>query len=285
MKQITFIFIFVLISSALFAQNKADVVYLKNGSIIKGQITEMIPDKHIKIETSGGSLFVYTFEEIEKIEKQEITNPPTVSHVQSKTTTAKISMDNVFYFRLGYSSPSWKQFGFAEVLSDEVLSEVLSKNGAMFEMGKIYMLNSIPLPDNMVIGINADFFSIYWHQFSNNNEDGNINTLRLDSKVGPSFTYTPVDKLGIDLYVKADISWVTATVDEDDDGYGAIGTVGLSTGFNVRYSKLLLGFEFNSINPKLESIDYEGEYFGNLNDYSSKKSPLPSLTFSIGLAF
>jgi hypothetical protein len=78
MKQITLIFIFVLISSALFAQNTEDLVYLKNGSVIKGQITEIIPDKHVKIETNGGSLLVYSFAEIEKIEKNKIddSTPP-----------------------------------------------------------------------------------------------------------------------------------------------------------------------------------------------------------------
>lgn len=75
MKQIALIFIFALAYTAVFAQDKRDVVYLKNGSIIKGQITEMIPNKHIKIETNGGNLFVYSFAEIEKMEKEEVDNP------------------------------------------------------------------------------------------------------------------------------------------------------------------------------------------------------------------
>ena len=72
MKQITLIFIFVLMSSAVFAQDARDVVFLKNGSVIKGQIMEMIPDKHVKIETNDGNIFVYSFAEIEKIEKEAI---------------------------------------------------------------------------------------------------------------------------------------------------------------------------------------------------------------------
>lgn len=288
MKQITFIFIFVLISSVIFAQDKEDVVYLKNGSVIKGQITEMIPDKHVKIETNGGSLFVYTFDEIEKIEKQEIANQQTDNNVQDETaTSAKISLDNVFYFRLGYSSPSWKQFG-----GTEEDFEGFNKSGAMFELGKIYMLNRIPLPENMAIGINADFISFYWHRFSyKDGEDVDLATLRAESKVGPSFTFIPVNKLAIDVYAKAVINWITATAlvydkdTEDADGYGKVFSVGFSTGINVRYSKLMLGVEFNTISPKLESVDYDGEYFGNINDSSSEKSPLPSLSFTIGMAF
>ena len=87
----------ILIHICAYAQEMIDVVYLKNGSVIKGQITEMIPDKHIKIETSGGSLFVYSFDEIEKIEKKEIADPSTFSNVKGENvTTAQIDIDNVF---------------------------------------------------------------------------------------------------------------------------------------------------------------------------------------------
>jgi len=48
-----------------------DVVYLKNGSIIKGLIMEQIPNESLKIQTSDGSLFVYKMEEVVKITKEE----------------------------------------------------------------------------------------------------------------------------------------------------------------------------------------------------------------------
>jgi hypothetical protein len=85
MKQIIFISIFVLISSVLFAQDKEDIVYLKNGSVIKGQITEIVPDKHVKIEIYGGNVLVFTFAEIEKIEKVEVDGLSTVSNDNGQT--------------------------------------------------------------------------------------------------------------------------------------------------------------------------------------------------------
>jgi hypothetical protein len=48
-----------------------DVVYLKNGGIIKGMIIEQTPNVQIKIQTKDGSVFVYKFEEIEKIAKEQ----------------------------------------------------------------------------------------------------------------------------------------------------------------------------------------------------------------------
>ena len=47
-----------------------DVVYLKNGSIIRGIIIEQVPLKSIKIETIGGNVFAYYLDEIEKITKE-----------------------------------------------------------------------------------------------------------------------------------------------------------------------------------------------------------------------
>ena len=48
-----------------------DVVHLKDGSIIKGVIIEQIPGKSIKIETKGGSVFVYRFTDVVKISKEK----------------------------------------------------------------------------------------------------------------------------------------------------------------------------------------------------------------------
>lgn len=48
-----------------------DVVYIKNGSIIKGIIIEQIPNVQIKIQTKDGSIFVYKMDEIERITKEQ----------------------------------------------------------------------------------------------------------------------------------------------------------------------------------------------------------------------
>ena len=47
------------------------MVYLKNGSVIRGIITEQIPNKYIKIETVGDNIFVFQVDEIEKLTKEE----------------------------------------------------------------------------------------------------------------------------------------------------------------------------------------------------------------------
>ena len=58
-------------------QSMQDVVYLKNGSIIKGLVLEQVPDKSIKIQTRDGSILVYDMKEVEKIKKEFVSEPQT----------------------------------------------------------------------------------------------------------------------------------------------------------------------------------------------------------------
>jgi hypothetical protein len=61
------------------AQNTTqDVVYLKNGGIMRGSIIEMIPEKYVKIEIVGGNIFVFQVGEIEKCIKETAKKPETV---------------------------------------------------------------------------------------------------------------------------------------------------------------------------------------------------------------
>lgn len=53
-----------------FSQNYQEVVYLKNGSIIRGVVVEQVPGVSLKIQTSDGNVFVYQMSEVEKISKE-----------------------------------------------------------------------------------------------------------------------------------------------------------------------------------------------------------------------
>jgi TM2 domain-containing membrane protein YozV len=65
-------FVIPMIPSVSFCQEaeQQDVVYLKNGSIIRGVIIEQIPEESVKIRTADGSVFVYQMSEVERITKE-----------------------------------------------------------------------------------------------------------------------------------------------------------------------------------------------------------------------
>jgi hypothetical protein len=58
-----------------YAQELQDVVYLKNGSIIRGIIIEQIPNKTLKIKTADGSVFVYQMDDIARITREAMPVP------------------------------------------------------------------------------------------------------------------------------------------------------------------------------------------------------------------
>jgi hypothetical protein len=62
---------FAFITTLAYSQpNYQDVVYLKNGSIIRGVIIEQDPNVSIKIQTDERNVFVFFFYEIEKLTKE-----------------------------------------------------------------------------------------------------------------------------------------------------------------------------------------------------------------------
>jgi hypothetical protein len=82
------IFIFLALTVSASAQNSTqDVVYLKNGSIIRGTIIEQRPGDSYKIQTGDMSIFVYKVDEIEKITKE----------AALKTDSSKPAKQETFY--------------------------------------------------------------------------------------------------------------------------------------------------------------------------------------------
>jgi hypothetical protein len=53
-------------------QTMEEVVYLKNGSIVRGMIIEQVPNRTIKIQTADGNVFVFDMEDIEKLTKEPV---------------------------------------------------------------------------------------------------------------------------------------------------------------------------------------------------------------------
>jgi hypothetical protein len=102
-----FIGCFVLSSCLLcryaFGQSQSrDIVYLKNGIVLKGEIVEQILNTSIKIKTADGNIFVYPMSDIDKITKEGVS----VSQVRQVQTTmadkvCMFSFDPLGFITLG----------------------------------------------------------------------------------------------------------------------------------------------------------------------------------------
>lgn len=89
---------FMIVSLCSMAQQEyEDVLYLKNGSVIKGSILEYVPFKTIKIQTPDGSIFVYNTEECESIKKETPQiNKNVASRIKRNIVPAKFSKKSYY---------------------------------------------------------------------------------------------------------------------------------------------------------------------------------------------
>ncbi len=72
MKKILLLTVMLFASLSVFSRTTPETVYLKNGSIINGEIIEYQPDKQAKILTADNSIFVCNVDEIEKVTREPI---------------------------------------------------------------------------------------------------------------------------------------------------------------------------------------------------------------------
>lgn len=71
------------------ASSPRDIVYLKNGSTVRGTMLELIPDSTVKILTADSSVFVFRVSEVERM----TTEPPVEQYVASPQMAQKEPMD------------------------------------------------------------------------------------------------------------------------------------------------------------------------------------------------
>lgn len=195
---------------------------------------------------------------------------------------------NKFYLRGGISTPAWKYYGYSGPADLKKYLGVESKIGANFEIGTIFMINSLDLGRGVRLGVDADYLSFKAHVFNLPGTE-NIYNLFIGSKLGPSLTIMPERGLSFDFYAKLCPVWVGAIYYNQqnyDDGLDAyLGYVQLmySFGFNVQVAFFLVGFEYEIGSMSLKNNS--GEYWGDFSDPKSKKTPMPGFNLTVGLSF
>jgi hypothetical protein len=124
------ILISVCISGAIAQQAMEDVVYLKNGSIIRGTIIEQTPGKSLKIQTKDGNIFVYGFDDITKITKE---GNATSSHMKYGKSPKNTGVAFVL---------SWLVPGAGQVYNNQPVKGAIQFGASV--AGYIIFLNQLP---------------------------------------------------------------------------------------------------------------------------------------------
>lgn len=113
---------------------------------------------------------------------------------QRFNTSSKYSyvddIKNKTYIRVGFSTPSWKYYGYNNAAELKSALNVESKIGGTFEVGTIYTFNQIPIARGVRFAINVDYLSLKAQVFNLPGTE-NIYNLFVGSKVGPSLIIMP----------------------------------------------------------------------------------------------
>lgn len=157
MKKILMLAVMLISTMSAFSQIFRESVYLKNGSVIKGNIVEFQPNKLIKLETSDGSLFVFEFKDIEKITRERVSSD---SRYTRKNSVAVNNQENVFCLNPG----SYRGFVSLEAVLGDFIGMRLSTTHGKQLNKKIFLGGGVGMlfaedwaEDHFSIPVFADF--------------------------------------------------------------------------------------------------------------------------------
>lgn len=102
----------ILTTSLTFSQERIEVIYLKDGSTIRGEIVEEKPNQYLKIETDNGSSVFCNIDEIDKITREKVENGTSSKQKQSSSE--------------GYLTRGYRCFVFGEFIGGNLLGGAIT---------------------------------------------------------------------------------------------------------------------------------------------------------------
>ena len=140
MKKIILCFVVLLLSFKTYSQTTNDIVYLKNGSVIKGIVIEQILGVSLKIRTSDGNIFTYKMEEVEKITKEvNNTNNSGLNQLPTAYTQTQVPVLTKKPFNININAAY--SFSWLNGFDDATGFEGAMKSSYQLGMGLSYAIN------------------------------------------------------------------------------------------------------------------------------------------------
>jgi hypothetical protein len=168
-----------------------------------------------------------------------------------------------------------------------------SKNGYSLEFGNTFFFNGRrPVhtsAGDIRFGLDWSFLDLTYATYEIEDPDGlesmKSHFANVGMQIGPSVTFTPLDRLNVKLYGHYAPSFAAFTLyGFDEVTYGYAGY--LTGGLNVSYSFVSLGVEVRGATTKLDKIDVEsaGEEDWTF-DPEKATVKLPGMRFTLGFRF
>ena len=189
-----------------------------------------------------------------------------------KSGTNSDVINNAIYARIAYGYPG------GTLKSEGVLTA-----GAQFEVGTVFYINKLSLPDELKLGVDVTYMSISGmvnkDNLVNNNQTNSYFTAGV--KVGPCLSYNFAGKWIADLYFKLHPHYFITGEQNQYDAATQL-KFGTSMGLNIRYRALMLGCEFTSARYDFDVAETASRA---LQASTSQSIKLPATFLSIGVNF
>jgi hypothetical protein len=224
-----------------------DVVYLKNGGIMRGTIIEMVPETSVKLQTRDGNVHVFAMAEIDRIKKEAV-------NVGSMAPEPRNKIESWYlYFALGYGKAYYPT----------LLQEAVDALGNASEVSHVSISIEVPgvywaLRDNHTIlggSLNGT-----GDRFETSGRSIQINHYLLSL----SSLHFLTGEIGDGLYVRGDvgIAWLNI---QSSAGIGATSSAGFGALFGGGYSFPVSSETRLTLNIHYSSKWVEGDTYGALS--------------------
>lgn len=237
----TFVLLIMLLSFCAYStaqSNYTEVVYLKNGSIIRGVVVEQVPNVSLKIKTADGSIFVYPMNDVEKITKEESRNTRAENAYRAKKQPSSSLRGYKGFVDAGYI------FDVSD--SDASKFEVTTSHGYQFNnyfyVGGGMSINHYPVEGYTSVPLFANFRANFSNKkitpfgdFKIGYSTGDVSGTYVSTAIGVRFGMTRRTALNVQL------EYSFQGYDDDYYKYGSIYYIeeGTANGFGLK-----VGFEF-----------------------------------------
>lgn len=258
MKRILFLAFVILINSWAYAQSVLqDVVYLKNGSVVRGIIIEQVPNRSIKIETNDKSIFVFQIEEIEKITKEQSKTQSQYMDNSLAIENNKSEQKNAYKYGVGFTGSA--------LLPMSNMSDVYDLSNGFG--AKIFIKSSKSIKKESNYGISIGLLNFQSEQYSS-----------FSSNVMPFVLFSE------DYYGSGKIRFISGF---ETGGYN-FKSKGSISGYSISDSKLKFGAGINfgilfDLSKMISlSVDVKYNYILDFKDFSNSPT---WLGLNVGLVY
>lgn len=244
---------------------QVDVLYLKNGSVIRGQVVETNPAGNVKIRTSDGSVFVYPMTDVEKIVKeaapvapippppqQQVTPQPQVPPPPDETAADRLLRGGV-WINGGLSLPvgsfgetTGEEAGLASIGFTgglDALIPLLPAVGIM--MSGVYSNNSADI-SGITGGLPVSVEAGSWHTV------WGLGGVAAGATLDPAWQITAFAQAGVLYGISPEITASAGGITAKQESAGSV-AFAYSFGATVRYTRLTLTGRYLAGEPEYET--------------------------------